>query len=260
MPIEECGNMIIATLAYAQRTSDTAYLSKHYQLLKQWAGFLVSDSLIPDNQLSTDDFQGSLTNQTNLALKGIIGIEAMAVIAKLTGNNADATSFSNTAHDYIKKWQDMAVVTDANPPHTNLAYHDNNSHGLLYNLYADKLLGLNLVPNSIYDMQSTFYPTVADEFGVTLDTRNTNTKSDWQMWVAAISSPSTKTMFYSKLANWINKTPTNRAFTDLYNTRSADFGGGKFAARPVVGGHFAALALNGAPRNAGVRRGVGFKA
>ncbi|TVY28464.1 Glutaminase A [Lachnellula hyalina] len=260
MPVEECGNMIIATLAYAQSTSDTAYLSKHYQLLKQWAGFLVSDSLIPDNQLSTDDFQGSLANQTNLALKGIIGIEAMAVIARLTGNNADVTRFSNTAHDYIKKWQDMAVVTDANPPHTNLAYHDNNSHGLLYNLYADKLLGLNLVPNSIYDMQSTFYPTVADEFGVTLDTRNTNTKSDWQMWVAAISSPSTKTMFYSKLANWINKTPTNRAFTDLYNTRSADFGGGKFAARPVVGGHFAALALNGAPRSAGVRRGVEFKA
>ncbi|TVY48886.1 Glutaminase A [Lachnellula occidentalis] len=260
MPVEECGNMIITTLAYAQRTTDTAYLSKHYQLLKQWAGFLISYSLVPDNQLSTDDFQGPLINQTNLALKGIIGIEAMAVISKLTGNNADAANFSNIAHDYIKKWQEMAVVKDANPPHTNLAYQDSNSHGLLYNLYADKLLGLNLVPNAIYDMQSTFYPTVADEYGVPLDTRNTNTKSDWEMWVAAIASPSTKKMFYSKLANWINNTPTNRAFTDLYNTQTGDFGTGKFAARPVVGGHFAALALNGAPKDAGVRRSVEFKA
>lgn len=110
--------------------------------------------------------------------------------------------------------------------------------GLLYNLYADKLLGLGFVPNSIYDMQSTFYPTVADEYGVPLDTRNANTKckssfpdnpnstnnlkADWEMWVAAISSPSTKTMFYSKLANWIKNTPTNRAFTDLFNTQTGE--------------------------------------
>ncbi len=48
--------------------------------------------------------------------------------------------------------------------------------GLLYNLYGDKLLGLNLVPQSIYDMQSTFYPTVVQNYGVPLDTRNAFTK------------------------------------------------------------------------------------
>ena len=44
--------------------------------------------------------------------------------------------------------------------------------GLLYNLFADKELGLNLVPQSVYDMQSTFYPTVEEEYGVPLDTRH----------------------------------------------------------------------------------------
>jgi hypothetical protein len=48
--------------------------------------------------------------------------------------------------------------------------------GLLYNLYADRLLGLNLVPQSIYEMQSAFYPTVAQTYGVPLDTRNIVTK------------------------------------------------------------------------------------
>lgn len=48
--------------------------------------------------------------------------------------------------------------------------------GLLYNLYADRLLGLGLVPESIYDMQSTFYPTVAQTYGVPLDTRDVFTK------------------------------------------------------------------------------------
>jgi hypothetical protein len=260
MPLEECGNMLIATLAYAQRASDTAYLKQHYPILKQWTGYLVQEALTPDNQLSTDDFQGQLANQTNLAIKGIIAIEAMAVIAELTGNTADANTFHSTATEYISKWQGYAVVSYANPPHTNLDYQDDTSHGLLYNLYADKLLGLNLVPQSIYDIQSTFYPTVAQEYGVPLDTRNVYTKSDWQMWCAAIASPSTRSMFISKLANWIQNTPTNRAFTDLYNTQTGDFADGPFVARPVVGGHFALLALEGAPGTAAGKRAEGKKA
>ncbi|KAH6664891.1 hypothetical protein B0J14DRAFT_238768 [Halenospora varia] len=259
MPVEECGNMIIATLAYAQRASDTAYLTAHYKILKQWTGYLVTDSLIPDNQLSTDDFQGTLSNQTNLALKGIIAIEAMATISKLTGNTADAANYSSIAKDYITKWQGFAVVKDASPPHTNLHYQDPTSHGLLYNLYTDTLLGLSLVPQSIYTMQSTFYPTVTQKYGIPLDTRNLFTKSDWLMWTAAIASTSTKTMMINKLATWINETPTNRAFTDLYNTQTGNWANNHFIARPVVGGHFALLALNGAPTNAGAKRGVEFK-
>ena len=57
-PLEECGNMIIMTLAYAQRTGDNAYLAEHYDLLLQWNNYLVNDSLIPAGQLSTDDFLG----------------------------------------------------------------------------------------------------------------------------------------------------------------------------------------------------------
>lgn len=129
MPLEECGNMIITTLAYAQRTGDTAYLSQHYSILKQWTGYLVQEALIPANQLSTDDFQGQLANQTNLALKGIIAIEAMSEIASKTGNSADAANYSNIAHEYIGQWQQMAVVSSADPSHTNLDYQDDSSHG-----------------------------------------------------------------------------------------------------------------------------------
>lgn len=235
MPLEECGNMILLTLSYAQRTRDTPYLSTHYPILQQWTSYLVSESLIPANQLSTDDFQGVLANQTNLALEGIIAIQAMSEIARLTNHPADARNYSLIAHDYISKWQEMGVVKSANAPHTNLAYDDPTSHGLLYNLYTDVLLGLNLVPQSIYAMQSAFYPTIASTFGVTLDTRSVGTKSDWEMWCAAIASPNTKAMFISKLANWIGTTGTNRAMTDLYNTQTGDWAGGPFIARPVAG-------------------------
>lgn len=44
--------------------------------------------------------------------------------------------------------------------------------GLLYNLFGDRELGLNLVPQSVYDMQSAFYPTIEEQYGVALDTRH----------------------------------------------------------------------------------------
>ena len=178
-PLEECGNMLIMTLAYAQKASDTAYLSQHYKLLDQWTQYLIQEALIPANQISTDDFAGALANQTNLALKGIIGIEAMAVIANLTGNAATAENYSSIAHNYITEWQTLGIAMDANPPHTTLAYGMNDTHGLLYNLYGDKELGLNLVPQSVYDMQSAFYPTIIEQYGVALDTRHDYAKSEF---------------------------------------------------------------------------------
>lgn len=59
-PLEECGDMLIMTLAYAQRANDNAYLAQNYDILKQWTGYLVSEALIPANQISTDDFAGAL--------------------------------------------------------------------------------------------------------------------------------------------------------------------------------------------------------
>ncbi|KAI1819556.1 glutaminase GtaA [Xylaria intraflava] len=244
-PLEECGNMVIMTLAYAQRTGDTGYLNQHYPLLQKWAGYLVNESLIPANQISTDDFAGSLANQTNLAIKGIIGLRAMSEISDKTGHADDASMYLDIANSYIDKWQGYGINKAANPPHTTLSYGDADSHGLLYNLYANSLLGFDsdFVPQSVYDMQSDFYPTVTLKYGVPLDTRHTYTKSDWQMWCAAIASEDTRNNFISRLADWINVTPTNRGLTDLYDCNTGDYPGITFVARPVVGGHFALLAL-----------------
>ncbi|KGO75297.1 protein of unknown function DUF1793 [Penicillium italicum] len=241
MPLEECGDMLIMSLAYAQKSGDSEFLKTHYTLLKQWTSYLVEDSLYPANQISTDDFAGSLANQTNLALKGMIGIQAMAVIANQTGHTADAANYSSIAKDYITQWQNLAIAKHANPPRTTLSYGDTASHGLLYNLFADAQLGLNLVPQSVYQMQSDFYPTVANKYGVPLDTRHTYTKGDWECFAAAVSTVNTRTMFIKDLAIWINETPTNRPLTDLYDTITGNYPQNTFVARPVIGGSFAPL-------------------
>jgi hypothetical protein len=244
MPLEECGNMMTMTLSYVQRTGNTDYIKQHYPLLKQWAEYLVADSLYPGHQLSTDDFAGPLENQTNLALKGMIGLEAMAKMSGLIGEDADSKNFSSIAHDYIDQWMDLGTNKEADPPHTVLTYNNRSTHGLLYNLYNDRFLGLDLVPEEIYTQQSEFYPTQAGKYGVPLDTRHLWTKGDWEIFAAAVASKETRDMFIQLLAKWVEETPTSRPFTDLYETDSGNAPGGiYFMARPVMGGMFALLAL-----------------
>lgn len=102
----------------------------------------------------------------------------MSSIANSTGHAADGVNYTNIAHDYINRWQQLGIVraADGTPLHTSLAYGMDDTHGLLYNIYSDKLLGLNLVPQYVYDMQSAFYPTIMEKYGVPLDTRHTYTK------------------------------------------------------------------------------------
>ncbi|KAJ7368431.1 DUF1793-domain-containing protein [Mycena albidolilacea] len=240
MPVEESGNMIIMALSYAQKTGDLAHLQRYTALLDQWTQFLIEDSLLPGDQISTDDFAGSLANQTNLAIKGIVGIGAMAQIESLLGNTAKSTNYSSIATSYVTQWQKFATSTTG--AHLTLSYGSAASWGLSYNLYADKLLKLNLFPAAVYSEQTAWYASHANAFGVPLDTRHTYTKSDWQVWTAAIvSTTAVRDLLIGGVKKFVSDGQTNVPFSDLYDTISgADVG---FRARPVVGGHLALLAL-----------------
>lgn len=68
------------------------------------------------------------SNQTNLAIKGIIGLKAMSQIASLTGNKDD---WASTASSYLQQWKKLAINNNTDTPHTTLSYGDNSSHGEL---------------------------------------------------------------------------------------------------------------------------------
>jgi hypothetical protein len=218
-------------------------LSRHYAIFRQWAAYVVEFSLIPQAQLSTDDFAGALANQTNLAIKGIVALKAMSFIAEVVGDLRTAANYSDTAFSYYSQWEHYAI--DPSGKHTMLAYQSRASFGLLYNTYPDKLLNLGIIPQSLYDMQSNWYPVISQVYGVPLDSRHTYTKSDWELWTAATCSPETRRLFVNSIAYWLNNTSTNLAFGDVFQTVSTgDYPDGvKFAARPVVGGHYSLLAL-----------------
>lgn len=118
------------------------WVNKSYRLWKQWTSYLIEFSLRPHKQLSTDDFAGPLELQTNLALKGILGIKAMSQIAETIDNKADAKYYKNISDTYISKWKEYSISRDGS--HAKLAYHWYGSWTILYNLYADTLLCFHL--------------------------------------------------------------------------------------------------------------------
>lgn len=247
------------------------WVERSYKLWKQWTGYLVEFSLEPANQLSTDDFAGWLALQTGLALKGIIGIRAMAGLAELVGNDADYDYYLNVSTTYVAKWEEFGISRDKT--HAKLAYDWYGSWTTLYNLYGDALLCFHLdspsstgvelhgnhgqkpldphkpepgfVPRRIYSMQSDWYHYVRQKYGVPLDNRHLYTKTDWEFFSMAITSKDTREEVLESVARWVNETATDRPFTDLHKTEEdGGFPGPNFFARPVIGGHFAFLALD----------------
>ncbi|TKA71376.1 hypothetical protein B0A49_04673 [Cryomyces minteri] len=125
-----------------------------------------------------NDFAGQLVNQTNLAIKGIVGLQAMPRISRVVGRAADAQYYSSTAASCFTQWGYFAI--DPSKRHTVLSYEWRSSWESLYNTYPDKLLNLGNIPQSLYDMQSQWYSTVSQIFGIPLDNRHSYTKSDWE--------------------------------------------------------------------------------
>lgn len=137
MPVEESANLILMSYAYYKFTGDADWLTSHYELLRQFTRYLIDFSLVPEAQLSTDDFAGALLNQTNLAIKGIVGLQAMSYIAHVANNGTDATDYANTAKSYYDQWEVLGI--DPSHKHTTLAYQWRSSWGLLYNIVREPL-------------------------------------------------------------------------------------------------------------------------
>ncbi|TFK45401.1 DUF1793-domain-containing protein [Heliocybe sulcata] len=241
MPVEECGNMLIMTLSYTQATGDQSLIKTYYNLLDQWTQFLIADSLIPADQLSTDNFAGSLANQTNLAVKGIIGIKAMSSIANMTGDASRASNYSSIASSYAQQF--LQLATSSSGHHLTLAYGNDSSWGLAYNLYADKLLNTQVFSESLYQMQDSWYSNVANTYGVPLDTRHTYTESNWEIWTAATATTShTRALLIDAVHAYASSGLSSVPFGDWYDTVSGKTQA--FQARPEVGGHLALLVVN----------------
>ncbi len=245
MPVEESANMLIMFDSVV-RTLPAAeahlYALKHYRILKQWADYEAANAQDPAYQNQTDDFTGFIKSSANLALKGIVGVGAMSQIAEAAGNGPDAARYLAQAHKMIAKWVQLAMSTQKD--HLTLAYGHNNTWSLKYNAFPDKALHLDLIPESVLNMEARYYLTKANAFGIPLDGRHTYTKTDWELWTAASTDDAAlRSTIVNDIWKFANESPSRAAFTDWYDTISGKQIG--FTARPVIGGLFAILVRDG---------------
>jgi hypothetical protein len=233
MPVEETGNMLILLAALAQVEGNAGFCDKYWPVLEQWADYLKAKGFDPENQLCTDDFAGHLAHNVNLSAKAICGLGAFAQLCKRRGDEARAKTFAALARDFAGRWVGEAGDGD----HFRLAFDKPGTWSQKYNLVWDRILGLQLFPDSVRRKEMDFYRKHQNAFGLPLDNRRDYTKLDWTLWTATLTQDrSAFDQLVGPIYRWVNATPSRVPMTDWFDTRTGNQAG--FQARPVVGGVF----------------------
>lgn len=233
MPIEESGNLLILGAALGQAEGNWHVAQQYWPEFTKWAEYLRANGLDPKNQLCTDDFAGHLAHNANLSIKAIEGLGAYSLMARGLGKTAVANDYLEAAKKMAARWRQM----DKDGDHYKLAFDKPGTWSQKYNLVWDQLLGLNLFPASVREIEVAFYLKQLNRYGLPLDSRATYTKLDWELWTATLSSNQNQfDTFVIPIVNWVSATPSRVPLTDWYDTITGKQVG--FQARSVVGGIF----------------------
>lgn len=227
--------MLVMTAAAIVAGADKTLAKRGFPLLKEWVKYLEKFGLFPENQLCTDDFAGHLAGNVNLSLKALAGIEGYSVICRALGKDTLADVYETKARAFAEKF--VKKVGDGVMP---LAYGQEDTFSIKYNLLFDKLFGFDLIGSMICERETAYYIEKANRFGVALDTRETYTKADWILWAAALTDDAQKCeAIYAPVVRYLKETPSRVPFGDWYDSIRGDIV--HFINRSVVGGCFAPL-------------------
>jgi len=236
MPIEECGNMLIMTAAVCAAEGKPDFAAEHWHLLRQWSQYLTNFGMDPGNQLCTDDFAGHLAHNANLSVKAIIGIACYGFLCSLTGRDEESEITMSLARKMAEEWKAKADDGD----HYKLAFDQEGTWSLKYNLVWDILLGFDLFSQDVRKKELAYYETQQNRYGIPLDNRSTYTKADWLLWVATLSDSQEQfEQIIEPLWRFLNETVSRVPFSDWYYTIDGRMTG--FVNRSVVGGLFIKL-------------------
>ena len=234
MPIEESANIVILAAAISNIDGNTEWADRYWTTLTKWTNYLVENGQDPENQLCTDDFAGHLAHNANLAVKAIMGVAGYALLCWQRNDVENYHYYMDKAQEMAKKWVTLAK----DGTHYKLAYDRAGTWSQKYNMIWDKAWKLGLFSDQVKNQEYNFYLGKLNSYGLPLDSRSSYTKSDWEMWTAALARNDTYFLRISDLLwKYVNETPSRVPLSDWYYT---DGNGSMvaFRARSVVGGHW----------------------
>ena len=229
MPVEECGNMLLMLAAAWYADGDIALAQAHADTLGKWVKYLIEYGEDPGEQLCTDDFAGHMARNINLSAKAVCGVAAYGMLLNAMGDGETGKEYLEEAKAMAAGWLERADAGD----HTALTF-DGIGWSMKYNMVWDKLFGLGLLPESFYLKEAEHYAKMMNAYGLPLDSRSDYTKTDWEMWIAAMTGETGK--YASILVNYQRDTASRVAFSDWYDTKTGNYH--HFIARTVIGGVF----------------------
>lgn len=234
MPVEECGNMLLMCALVSRIDGNADFVKEHEEVLEKWCQYLLTYGKDPGEQLCTDDFAGHLAHNANLSLKAINGIKGFAYIEKMLGRKDKAKELFEKAKDMAKAWKELADAGD----HTVLAYGQEETWSLKYNMIMDALVGgERLFSQEEMEKEVASYIPRNNEFGVPLDSRKDYTKSDWILWCCGMTKDMEKRRaLTAPMVKFLEETPSRYPFTDWYDTVKGTIMA--FKGRSVQGGLF----------------------
>jgi hypothetical protein len=260
MPVEESGNLILLAYAYITATEDTAWGQKYRSIFTKYADYLVTGGLNEPVQLATNDCCGPLANQTNLAIKAAIALNAY-------GKLFNAANYSSVGVGFANELYTNGLGLDSARTHfklqygTGVKYGNDSDYAVVFNIFPDILFNLSTFPSSAFDMLVNYYPTQNGQTGVPLDSRVDWSSTFWTHWAGAAGAKQTggikvRDMFIDNVWRFMTNGLNTPPFSDRWFAVPGSGGlvGGtgdvvgafdSWRNRPVVGGHFAVLALNG---------------
>lgn len=232
MPVEECGNMIIMETNVAIADGNADFAKSHFYTLKGWCEYLIKYGDDPENQLCTDDFAGHLAHNCNLSLKAIMGIAGMSILSEMLGNKEESEKYMAIAKEKAKSWCERAENPDGS---YRLTFDKEGTFSMKYNMVWDKIWGTNVFDEKVFKKEIASNLTKINDYGMPLDSRCDQTKSDWLVWTATMAkSQGDFKKFIAPLWKFYNETPDRLAMTDWYDTVSGTQIG--FIHRTVQGG------------------------
>ncbi|KZT68277.1 hypothetical protein DAEQUDRAFT_337507 [Daedalea quercina L-15889] len=251
--IEQTSNMLILALAHAHFSNDTSLLQDYYDVLTVWEENLEQNALYPSGQVSIDD-GATYTNSSNLALKGIYAIQAMAQISQLVGQKDDYQSYNSTASAFINTWQSLALPSDDDPIVLTTYRGAQYTWSLPYNLYPQTLFGFNLLNETILEKLTVSYGQMLEpsssygfKYGLPIDSAyNSHGDAAWNAFMAAAFAGTNDTLssqIFDTLWEYASNNETSMPFGTIYSVESGKYING--TSNPSLGGLFAPFVRSG---------------